>query len=182
MRKRNPLLFAVILVVGIGILFWMREKPLYGNDAESIGRILLEQEQHGDVTILEIKDIGEYRVVAYLHNNTDQALTMFQKNAKGNYEWVRSEKQTGEPLAIFNTGLLYMDVQEGPSFIFVTNPENQVAAVQVDVNGFSEKVELPVGEAAVKWLDIPKSEDGQYDFTYTYFDQNGNEIEEAGNG
>ncbi|BAQ09052.1 hypothetical protein OXB_0580 [Bacillus sp. OxB-1] len=181
MRRRNPLLFAVVLLVGAVILFWMREKPLNGNDAESIGRILLEQEQHGDVSILEIKDVEEYRVVTYLHNDTDQALTMFRKDAKGNYEWVRSEKQTGEPLAIFNTGL-HMDVQEGPSFIFVTNPENQVAAVQVEVNGFSEKIELSVGEAAVKWLDIPKSGEGQYAFTFTYFDQDGNEIEEMGNG
>ncbi|MFS0576230.1 hypothetical protein AB1K83_11385 [Sporosarcina sp. 179-K 3D1 HS] len=176
MRNRNLLLFATVLVAAAGVLYWMKEKPVYGNDVDSISQIILEQERHGEITILEIKDVQEYRVVTYLHNETDSAMMTFRKNARGNYEWIQSEKRAGELLAIFHASLL-MEVEEGPPIVFVTTADNRVAAVQVDVNEFSEKIELPVGEPSVTWLNIPKAEVSEYQFIYTYFDEAGKVVE-----
>lgn len=159
----------------------MKEEPIYGNDEEAIGRVILQQEKHGAATILEIIDIGEYRVVTYLHNDTDQAMMTFRKNWNSNYEWVQIEKRTGEPLAVFNAALL-MEGEEGPSLVFVANAENRAATVQVDVNGFFRKVKLPVDEAGVEWLVIPKAEDNQYSFRFTYLDEAGNIIDAEQNG
>lgn len=66
-----------------------------------------------------------------------------------------------------------------PMFMFVTNNENEIAKMQVTINGEKLEQEFTPNEATVNWMDLPQTGKNEYTFrNYKYYDKDGNLIEE----
>jgi len=72
--------------------------------------------------------------------------------------------------SIFNE---YLQGEELPNlkFLFVTNEDNEIAKVELDVNGQVFKKEFKVHEILVAWIDLPKHKSAEY--KYKYYNENG---------
>ncbi|WP_152681126.1 hypothetical protein [Neobacillus vireti] len=114
------------------------------------------------------------RVVPFLINN-NPGYIQFSKNKRGNYEWNHIEKTGNHSFASF---LVHLKGEELPNlkFLFVTNEDNEIAKVELAVNGQFFKKELKVHESSAAWVDLPKQKFGEY--KYKLYDENGNLIKE----
>lgn len=169
------IILAIISVTAVVMYFINNEKPLYGNDEESIEQVIksIEGYKNNYIEILEIKDIDDYRIVAFLTNN-HPAYIEFIKNKDGNYKWKRAEKHEGESFASF---LIHQTGQESQYYMFVTNQNNDIAKIELGVNEHTIEQEFNVNQKSVTWIELPQSNSNSYRFTYKYFDQKGNEID-----
>lgn len=172
--KKNNIIYiliAVILITMIVTYFSNSSNKLYGNDKESIQEVIKSIEGYEDesVEILEIKDINDARIVGFLSNN-NPAYIQFSKNQKGNYEWRNIEKQAGQS---FTTFLIHKSKDESHNlkFMIVTNQENNIAKMELEVNKQVIEQEFSVNQKSVTWIDIPK--DNTLVFKYKYYDKDG---------
>ncbi|MFD2614151.1 hypothetical protein [Paenibacillus gansuensis] len=64
-------------------------------------------------------------------------------------------------------------------FMFVTNNQNEIAKMQVIINGWKlEQMFIPY-KASVAWVDFPETDNSLYEFqNYKYYDKDGNLIKE----
>ncbi|MDQ0888874.1 hypothetical protein QFZ81_003962 [Paenibacillus sp. V4I9] len=173
--KKNKIVYVVIAVILIAmfvIYFSKSTNKLYGNDKESIQKVIKSIDGYKDesVEILEIKDINDARVVGFLSNN-NPACIQFTKNQKGNYEWRNIEKHAGQS---FSTFLIHIsdDESRNSKFMIVTNQENNIAKMELEVNKQVIVQEFSVNQKLVTWIDLPK--DDTLEFNYKYYDKVGN--------
>ncbi|OME77208.1 hypothetical protein BK120_27165 [Paenibacillus sp. FSL A5-0031] len=173
--KKNKIIYvliAVILIAMIVTYFSNSSNKLYGNDKESIQEVIKSIEGYEDesVEILEIKDIDDARIVGFLSNN-NPAYIQFSKNQKGNYKWRNIEKQAGQS---FTTFLIHKSKNESRNlkFMIVTNQENNIAKMELEVNKQVIEQEFSVNQKSVTWIDIDK--DNTLVFKYKYYDKDGN--------
>ncbi|RDI38017.1 hypothetical protein [Falsibacillus pallidus] len=167
----------ILVVLGILLLIIIPYKlntKVYGNDEESILKVVrsIEGYDYQSIEILAIKDIKNERVVPLLLNN-NPGFIQFTKNKRGNYEWRHIEKRENQSLASFP---IYLNGKESPNrkLLFVTNKDNEVAKMELDVNGqFFHKV-FNIHENSVAWIDLPKQK--SIEFKYKYYDKSGNLI------
>lgn len=176
--KKEHILITIMIVILFSIYFFQRIKHPYGNDKESIIRMIksIEGYENGTVKILDIKDIKNNRIVGFLTNN-NPAYIQFIKNSEGNYEWKNIERQDGESFASFPINI----VKNGSTilkFLIITNQENEIAKMELGVNEHIIKKEINVHQNSSTWIDLPKPKDNSYTFTYKYFDKNGKPIVE----
>ncbi|WP_211748175.1 hypothetical protein [Paenibacillus sp. Marseille-Q4541] len=151
-----------------------RSKKLYGNDEESIKKVItsIKGYENESIEILKIQDFYDVRMVGFLSNN-NPAYIQFIKNHKGNYEWRHIEKSPNQPFASY---LIQESNNEAESlyFMIVTNEANNIAKMQLRVN---EQVvvqqEFNVNQKSVTWVALPKSKDETYAFKYKYYDKDG---------
>lgn len=175
--KNKKLLIIVLFVMG-AILYFAIPRTLYGNDEESIVKVIRSIGGYEDPTaiieLLEIHDIGEHRVVSFLYENTP-AYAHFIKNSIGNYRWVYVEKSDGVSLAQFVVNRI--GEEDGPPvMLFVANGDNEVAKIQVFVNGKVLETEITPHTMDVAWVKIPGTNEKSYRFDYVYYDEGGNRI------
>ncbi|MCI2256181.1 hypothetical protein L2D08_17685 [Domibacillus sp. PGB-M46] len=168
------LLTAVILITIF--VFYISDsigKP-YGNDKESIEKVIqsIEGYENESIDILEIKDIYNERVVAFLSNN-NPGYIQFYRNKKGDYKWKHIEKSEGQSFAPY---LIHVSNEESNvlKFMIVTNQENNIAKIELDVNKQAIKQEFKVNQNSVSWIDLPAGKTLTY--KYKYFDKDGNII------
>lgn len=158
----------------IGITFLSETDRLYGNDEQSIKKVIqsIEGYEYQSIKILEIKDIYDDRVVGFLANN-NPAYIHFSKNQKGNFEWNYIKTSAGQ---FFATYLIHITNEKADVFKFmvVTNEKNDVAKLLLDVNGKGIEKDFHVKQNSVTWIDLPKG--STYNFKYKYFDENGKEL------
>jgi hypothetical protein len=148
-------------------------KRFYGNDKQSIVKVINSIEGYEDksITILEIKDFNNIRIVGFLSDN-DPAYISFTKDNKGNYEWDRIEVRHNETLSSF---LPALSNNRRSKFMFVMNLDNNIAKIEVNVNGQRLERKFTPRNAAVTWLDLPQTGKGGYTFkNYKYYDKDGN--------
>ncbi|MDQ0878867.1 hypothetical protein QFZ77_007526 [Paenibacillus sp. V4I3] len=173
-KKIVYVLIASIIIAVIVIYFSNSTNKLYGNDKESILKVIksIEGYENESVEILEIKDFNDARVVVFLSNN-NPAYIHFSKNPKGNYEWRNIEKHAGQS---FSTFLIHFHISDDESsnskFVIVTNQENNIAKMELEVNKQVIEQEFSVNQKSVTWIDLPK--DDTLEFKYKYYDRNGN--------
>ncbi len=163
---------AILLFVVILMFYFNGTKQLYGNDKESIVKVINSIEGYGNksIEILEIKDFNDLRVVAFLSNNSPGYI-QFNKNKDNNYKWNHIEVMDNETFSSF--------IPDLPMFMFVTNNENEIAKMQVTINGEKLEQEFTPNEATVNWMDLPQTDKNEYTFrNYKYYDKDGNLIEE----
>jgi hypothetical protein len=74
--------------------------------------------------------------------------------------------------------LIHLQSDELPNlaFLFVTNRDNEIAKVELDVNGKVFNKEFKVNENSAAWIDLPKLKSAEYN--YRYYDKDGNLVEE----
>ncbi|WP_349410032.1 hypothetical protein [Pseudalkalibacillus sp. SCS-8] len=176
--NKNTLIYSAvaIVLVFIGALFFSdRTDRVYGNDEDSIMSVIqsIDGYKGQAVTILEIIDIDDERIVPFLLNN-EPAYIQFSKNLDGNYMWNHIEKRQGSSFSSFFLHIHTHDVK----IMVVTNDQNEIAKMQVNVNGQLVEQSFEVGKATVSWLEIPVSKEGYTFRNYKYFDQQGNVIYE----
>jgi hypothetical protein len=126
------------------------------------------------IEILEIKDIKSELVVPFLINK-NPGYIKFTRNRRGNYEWKHIERTQNQSIASF---LIHLKGEELPhlKFLFVTNDDNDIAKVELDVNGKIFHKEFNVHESSAEWVDLPPLKSAEYKFKF--YDNNGNLIEE----
>jgi len=167
----------LILVLLVGVFYSTSLQKVYGNDEESIIELIqsIEGYHHGLIEILEVKDIEDIRIVAFLVNNTP-AYIRFERNSKGNYEWSYAEKKDGESFASFSIKVPSesLDVRR----MVITTEDNEIARMELGVNDRVIEQDFDVNERTVTWIPISTPNVKQYSYTYKYFDENGNSIVE----
>jgi hypothetical protein len=129
--------------------------------------------ENGTVEILDIKDFKNLRIAGFLYNNYP-AYIEFTKNSGGNYEW-RHIQREGDSFASFP-----INIGNGTAtlvkFMIITNRDNEIAKLELGVNGQVISEGFKMHQNSVTWIDLPKAKDHSYTFTYKYFDNNGNPI------
>lgn len=172
MNRRKQLFVTLgILVVAILTFYFNGTKQLYGNDEASIIKVInsIEGYEHKSIEILEIKDFNEQRIAAFLANNRPGCIELIE-DKKGNYIWRYIEVNENEEFSTFHISPRKM--------IFVTNNENEIAKMQVDINGRKFEREFILNKATVTWADLPQIDNNEYTFrNYRYYDKDGIIIE-----
>jgi hypothetical protein len=175
-KNKKNLYVVLIIIVLILIYILNATKREYGNDEESILKVIRSIDGYNSqsIQILEIRNIKNERVVPFLINN-NPGYIQFTKNKRGNYEWNHIEKKGNQSFASF---LVNLQGEELPNlkFLFVTNEDNNIAKVELEVNGQVFKKDFKVHESSVAWIDLPKHKSAEYN--YKYYDENGKLIEE----
>lgn len=170
---------SIMLALLIAAYFSITMKKLYGNDEASIVQVIqsIEGYSSDSIELLEIKDINDNRIVGFLINS-NPAYIHFIKNPKGNYEWAYAEKSEGESFAHYF--ISFMDDQSsGKSLMIITNHENEIAKMELEVNKRVLEKEFRVNQSSVTWIPIAETDENSYSLSYKYFDINGNLIEET---
>ncbi|UJF33455.1 hypothetical protein [Paenibacillus hexagrammi] len=176
MKKRTFLVITLaMLVLLIGCLAWYRNKSthLYGNDQDSIVKVIHAIHGYEDaaIEILEVRDFDDQRVVGFLSNHRPGCI-QFRKNSDGDFDWSFIQVRNNETFSYFIPDHL-------PMFMLVASPENEIAKIQVRINGQKLEQHVIPHKAAVAWIDFPESEDHHYEFRdYTYYDKDGNLMKE----
>jgi hypothetical protein len=83
------------------------DRQMYGNDEESILKIIksLDTYKNATIDIVGIQDINDNRIVGFLSNDKPSYLQLL-KNKDGNYKWTYVEsKNNGENIAFFITSI-----------------------------------------------------------------------------
>jgi len=179
--KKNSIVYilaAIVLIAILAIYFSNNINKLYGNDKESIVKVIKSIEGYEDesIEILEIKDIYDERIVGFLSNN-NPANIKFSKNQNGNYEWNYIEKSEGQS---FNSFLIHVSKDESnvSKFMVVTNQENNIAKMELGVNKIVIEQDFNVNLKSVTWIDLPETNDGYSTFNYKYYGKDGSLIED----
>lgn len=173
MRKKRILVLTLLLVL-IAAYAWNQSTKVYGNDKESIIKVIhsVEGYEDKDIRIVKINDFDDARIVGFLANHMPSYIE-FAQNDKGNYEWRHIESNQNEEIGMFSPGIGLKKI------MFVTNDENDIAKMTVDINGETLVQTFPPYEPSVKWVDLPISKDHGYTYrNYKYYDENGNLLEE----
>src|SRR5690554_1004063 len=151
-RKKIPFVVLAVVVIALMIFIFSDAKREYGNGEESIIKVIrsIDGYNYPSIKILEIKDIKNERIVPFLINNSSGYI-QFTKNKRGNFEWKHIEKVENQSFASY---LVHLQGEELPNlkFLFVANENNEVAKVEVDVNGQVFKKEFKVHENSVAWI------------------------------
>lgn len=172
MAKKKMGVIIVILILVVSFYFY-QSKDVYGNDKASIIKVInsIDNYKNKEITILGIKDFNDVKIVGFLSNNNPSYIE-FEKNQKGDYEWRHIESRDDS----FSMFLLLM---ESSKMMFVTNYENRIAKMQVDINGKTFEQYFTPGEATVTWVDLPHTNTKSHEYrNYKYYDEDGNLIEE----
>jgi len=168
-----------IIIVAIIIIIYLINaliinKPLYGNNLESIEKVIksIDGYENEEIEILDIRDINNDRIVGFLSNNSP-AYIHFRKNSDGNYKWNHIEKRKNQS---FSEYMIYVPNNESSNLklMIVTNQNNEIAKMEVSVNDYVIEQNFAVNQKTVIWIDIPQSSDNTYTWGFKYFDVDGN--------
>lgn len=162
--KRLLIIGAFLLLLGLFAFYFNDTQQLYGNDEESILKVIhsIEGYENNSIEIVEIKDMNDRRYAGFLSND-NPGYIQFQKNKDGNYRWQYIEVNVNEAFSVF--------APEPLLFMIVTNEENKIAKMQVSVNGQEIEQEFTPYEASVTWMFPPKT--GKSHYSYKYYDKDG---------
>lgn len=181
LKKKSGVYLAVALIILMIVVVYFISRPagLYGNDQESIEKILESDQvyQNTEIEILEIKDIYNRRVVAFL-SDQDPAYAEFRKDEKGNYLLSKFQDRNGEALSSFLIQEFEdQDEVHAASMLYIANQDNTISKLELTVN--EDQVferEFEVNQKAVEWIELPES--NEFQFKYRYYDENGKPLNE----
>lgn len=172
-------MIGLVLVIGIVVLsayYLSNDKKLYGNDEGSIQKVIqsIEGYENRQIEILDISDFHDSRVVGFLSDQRPGYIE-FARNSKGNYEWKHIET-AHDPVGLF---MLNNPKEEVQKWMVVTHHDNQVAKMQVRINGELLEQTFVPNRADVTYIELPPSEDQSYTFRdYRFYDERGTLLDE----
>lgn len=172
MKKTKILIISIFLITGSFIFYLFSTKQMYGNDKESIVKVInsIEGYENKSIEIVEVKDVNDLRIAGFLANN-NPGYIQFQKNDDDNYLWNHLEVRENEVLHVF--------MPSPHLLMIVANQENKIAKMEVSVNGQLLEQQLTPYKTSVTWVDLPKTNDDQYTFQdYKFYDKDGHIIKE----
>lgn len=171
--KRLIVIAAASLIAGALAYYYNDTKQIYGNVRESIMKVIHSIEGHEEkqIKVVQIKDFNDKRIVGLL-GDSDPGYIQFQKNKNGDYRWQHIQFEDSSAFSIFIPDL------DQTQLMIVTNHHNEIAKMQVDVNGQLVEQEFVANQPSVTWVNLPESDNGSHSFrNYRYFDKDGNRIE-----
>ena len=165
LMKKGFLLLTIFISVSLVIFLSIKNKPIYGNDADSIVEVIssINLYEGKSIHLLEIYDFDDDRVVTFL-SNSSPSIIEFDKNDKGNYTGPRSETRHGENLSQFTIGHIGDDDE-----VFVFSVKNQYSTT--DMFSFSANTEIytvdfGLGHPNSHYTKLKKSKDNSYSFEW----------------
>lgn len=177
-RTHKVIFISLILFVflGVGIFYSTSLHKPYGNDEESTIEVIQSLEGYTDslIEILEVQDIGDNRIVAFLVDNTP-AYILFERNSKGNYEWSSAQKKE---VAFASFSIKVPGESLDLRLLVITTVENEIAKMEIEVNNRVIEQEFRVNERSVSWIPFSTPNEKNYTLTYKHFDENGKSIVE----
>lgn len=175
-NKRNALILLSFITIVLTIYLLNYEKELYGNDKESIVKLIhsIEGYEKYSINILEIIDSEDVRIVAFLASN-NPAYMRLEKNEDGNYYWNSIQVARNEDFENFIPDL---PRGEQPRFMIVKNQQSDIVKMEVDVNREKVQKTFNIDQPSVSWLVFPETDKSHFTFrNYKYYDKNGELIE-----
>ncbi|MGD6873633.1 hypothetical protein ACQCU1_15760 [Sutcliffiella horikoshii] len=180
-KNRKLSLWFVAMVIGVFfVVFNFINSSFYinGNDEESIIQTIQSLNLFEDcsIEIVEIKDIGEERLVAFLSNNLPTYIH-FNKDKFGNYKWRSAEKKE-EPLSHFLISLSNGLEEDYHNLLFLTiaTIDNEIPKMELGVNQHVFLEEFVLNKNSATWTEMPK-EEKHLTYSYKYYDRNDKLIE-----
>jgi hypothetical protein len=74
---------------------------------------------------------------------------------------------------------MFSPLMGNPKMMYVTNYENEIVRMKVDINGTTLEQNFTPYQATVTWVDLPQTNQDSYEFrNYRFYDKNGNLIKE----
>jgi len=148
-NKRNALILLSLITIGLVIYLLNYEKVIYGNDKESIVKLILA--------------------------SNSPAYMRLERNEDGNYYWTSIQVARNEN---FHKVIPDLPSVEQPRFMIVKNQQSDIAKMEVDVNREKVHKTFKVDQPSVSWLVLPETDKSHYTFrNYKYYDKNGELIE-----
>lgn len=172
--RNKWIIVSTVIVLSFISYYLYSTKELYGNDDESIVKVIKSIEGYEDMEIelLGINDFKDDRIVGFLADNSPSYIE-FNKDNKGNYVWRHIESSKNASFGI------YLLLKGDPKMMFVTNYDNEIARMQVEVNGSTLEQTFTPYQATVRFLGLPKTNQNSYEYrNYKYYDADGNLIRE----
>ncbi|MGG3806196.1 hypothetical protein [Metabacillus fastidiosus] len=156
MKKRDLTFLIILIRLVVGFSIYQFSNTLYGNHKESIVKVIKSIKGYEDksIEILEIKDFDDVRIVGFLYNDRP-AYIEFHKNNRGNYKWRSIEDRQDETLSFF-LPLLPNTIR--PKLMYVSNHENKITEIQVNIDGHLVEQEILPKKAMITWIDFPKKD------------------------
>lgn len=113
-KAKRLFIVAFLLLLGFFAFYFKDAQQLYGNDEESILKVIhsIEGYENNSIEIIEIKDMNDRRFVGFLSNN-NPGYIQFLKNKDGNYRWQLIEVSDNVAFSVFTP--------EPQLFMIVTN-------------------------------------------------------------
>lgn len=179
-KNKKLSIWLVALVIGFIFLafnFFNSSFYVNGNDEESIVQTIqsLDMYENTSIEIIDIKDVGDERLVAFLSNNLP-AYIHFIKDKYGNYKWISAEKREGS-LSHFLIPLSNrMDNYTNLFVLTIANYDNEISKMELLANQHIFVEEFAIYENSATWTELPK-EEKNFSFDYKYYDKNGKLIE-----
>lgn len=169
MKKRSLTFFIILVILVVNFSIYHFNNTLYGNDKESIVKVIKSIKGYGDkpIVILGIKDFDDVRIVGFLYNDSP-AYIEFYKNTFGNYKWSSIEVRHDETLSGF---LPYLPNNIRSKLMYVSNYDNKITKIQVDINGQLVEQKFLPNKASITWVDFPQTDKNDYTFqNYKFHD------------
>ncbi len=179
-KKRKLPLWFVAVVIGatfLVIIYFNSSFYINGNDEESIVQTIqsIDMFENTSIEIIDIKDVGDERLVAFLSNDSP-ANIHFIKDNYGNYNWSTSEKKE-EPLSHFFIHLNNsMDNHTNLLILTIATNYNEISKMELLANQHLFVEEFALYKNSATWTEMPK-EEKNFSFDYKYYDKNGKLIE-----
>ncbi|MBH5317678.1 hypothetical protein I6N90_07670 [Paenibacillus sp. GSMTC-2017] len=174
-RVKVVLIGGIFLLVIIAVFIFNTPKTFYGNDEKSIIKAIhsIPGYEKDSISILAINDVDDSRVVGLLVDESP-GYAQFTRNKKGNYKWHFIEVRRGES---FSTFLPDMTDKVKRSMMIVTNDKNEIAKMEVRVNGELIQQTFNPKIAKVTWIELPESIGGHRFDDYKYYGKDGELLE-----
>lgn len=152
------------------------KQHFYGNNEEMIIETIhsIKGYENQAVVVLKKSDISDTRVVGILTDDHPGYIT-FKRNKRGDYEWNQIQMSVdGSTLGFY---LPDMDQGQKRKILIVTNQNNDIAKLSVTINGQLMEQAIRPMQNNVIWIDLPKSDSGEYRFDdYRYYDNSNQQI------
>ncbi len=164
--KKKFMLFALISTISLlAVFIFIRNKPIYGNDEESIVQVInsISLYEGKSIHLLEIYDFDDDRVVTFL-SNSSPSIIEFYKNDKGNYTGPRSKTKHYDDIGQFIIGAIGKDDD-----IFVFSVKNQYSSTDIltfKANKEIYTVDFSSGHPNSQYTKLMKSKDNGYSFEW----------------
>ncbi|CQR48228.1 hypothetical protein BN1058_02581 [Paraliobacillus sp. PM-2] len=176
----KKLYLVLVIVVMLVFIFNYLNSSFYrnGNDEESIIKTIksLDLFENSSIEIIDIKDVGDERLVAFLSNN-NPAYSHFEKDKSGNYGWKSAEKRGGA-LSHFLIPLS-KDMDDGYTnliFLTITTKDNKISKMELGANEHIFVKEFKLNKNSAIWTELPKEK--EITFKYKYYNMDGKLIKD----
>lgn len=149
--------------------------PLYGNNIDSIKKVIARN--YDVVSLVDVKDIQNYRIVGFVSTNQRLGYAVFHKNSFHNYQW-EVERVAEAPSGIYSFSELLPEYKDSDgkmqsAHIIVSNSPNLAKVKRFENKQYMDEKDVGSCPSMVV-MDYDTQDSSK--ITLNYYDEGGNEI------